>query len=144
MKTQAERDQAEGMYVRDGFTMAEIASKLGVSEKTVWNWSQEAGSPWAEKRDAFLAAKKSFHEEQYLLARKVMKSLREDIEGGIEPSQTRVLLFKNLMMTIPKTKEYEDAAAQVLSDEQKSAKKAGGVSSDAIRKIEEEVFGLRR
>jgi hypothetical protein len=48
------------------------------------------------------------------------------------------------MMTIPKTKEYEDAAALVLSDEQKSAKKAGGVSPDAIRKIEEEVFGLRR
>ena len=143
MKTQAERDQAENMYVRDGFTLAEIAIKLNVSEKTVWNWSQEPTTPWADKRAAFIAAKKSFHEEQYLLARKVMKSIREDIEGGIEPSQTRVLLFKNLMMTIPKTKEYEESAAQATMDEQKEAKKSG-VSAEAISQIEEQVFGLRR
>lgn len=144
MKTQAERDQAENMYVRDGFTMAEIGVKLGVSEKSVWNWSKESATPWDEKRASFLAAKKSFHEEQYLLARKVMKSIREDIEGGIEPSQTRVSLLKNLIASIPKTKEIEDQFASDMSEEQKIAKKGNGISSDAIRKIEEDVFGLRR
>lgn len=42
------RQRAEELYIIDGLTLEEVASEVGVSERTIANWSSEAG--WKEKQ----------------------------------------------------------------------------------------------
>lgn len=140
MKSQATRELAEKMYVQEQRTYAEISTILEVSEKTLWTWGN-AGS-WVEKREALIRSKKALHEELYNLVRKLAKSIKEDIEGNVEPSKTRADLFKNLMSSIKTSKEYEDAMQQAAEDEERENRE--GLTQDTFDRIEREIFGRRK
>jgi regulator of replication initiation timing len=139
MKSQATRELAEKMYVQEQRTYAEISTVLEVSEKTLWTWGKDGN--WNDKREALLRSKKALHEELYNLVRKLAKSIKENIEGGIEPSKTRADLFKNLMSSIKTSKEYEDAMKQAEEDEERENRE--GLTQDTFDRIEREIFGRR-
>jgi uncharacterized protein YjcR len=142
MIAQAQRDLARKLYIEDGWTYAQIAATLGCTEKTVWEWGKPGAGSWEEKRSAFVEAHGAMHAELYTLARKVMESIRRDIEEDREPNPTRVTLLKNLQSAMPKTKEYEEQMAQTAAEESKI--KSGGLSPDKIAEIQEKVFGIKQ
>lgn len=140
MKSQATRELAEKMYVQEQRTYAEISTVLEVSEKTLWTWGKDGN--WNDKREALLRSKKALHEELYNLVRKLAKSIKEDIEGGTEPSKTRADLFKNLMQGIRTSKAYEDDM-QATAEEQ-DRQNRDGLTQDTFDRIEREIFGRRK
>jgi len=45
------RQRAEELYIIDGLTLEEVAKEVGVSERTIANWSSEEG--WREKQKEY-------------------------------------------------------------------------------------------
>ena len=98
---------AERFYVIEQMTMVEIAQLLNVHEKTIQNWKDEFN--WDEKRNQFIQTKKSFHEEMYNFARKLMNTIEYDIDSGNKVEQGRLYTFAKMLPFITKIKEYEDS-----------------------------------
>ena len=94
---------AERFYVIEQMTMVEIAQLLNVHEKTIQNWKDEFN--WDEKRNQFIQTKKSFHEEMYNFARKLMNTIEYDIDSGNKVEQGRLYTFAKMLPFITKIKE---------------------------------------
>ena len=127
--------EAENLYINEHMTLKDIASKLNVSEKTVRAWKKQGG--WETKRKKYLKSKTSFHEELYDFSRKLMCSIKEDLENGEKVDSGRLYTFARLLPLITKVKEYEDIAAK---SEEKDTNK--GLTKDIIKMIEREVLNL--
>ena len=128
--------EAERLYVIEQMTINEIASKLRLNEKTVRIWKNMGG--WETKRKKYLKSKLSFHEELYEFSRKLMTSIKDDLEAGEKVDSGRLYTFTRLLPLITKVKEYEDIAAQ--SDEKEQNK---GLTKDLVSLIEAEVLGIK-
>jgi len=127
-------NEAERLYVVEQCTIAEIASRLRLAEKTVRNWKDEGD--WETKRLQYVRSKQSFHEELYEFARKLMQSIKEDMEAGEKVETGRLYTLTRLLPMLVKVKDYEDVAAK------KEADKPSGLTDDVIKLIESEVLGL--
>lgn len=128
-------EEAERCYVVDQMGLAEISSRLKLSEKTVWNWKEEGG--WDTKRRQYLAQKQAFHEELYVFGRKLLASINADMDAGVEVSQGRLYTLGRILPLITKVKDYEEA---VKTKEPKEGK--AQITPDVIKLIEREVLGL--
>jgi len=128
--------EAERLYVVEQCTIAEIASRLSVSEKTVRNWKDEGD--WETKRKQYLQSRQTFHEELYQFARKLMQSIRDDLESGEKVDTGRLYAFTRILPMIMKVKDYEDIRAQ----QEKGQEPSGG--AEDIIKIVNEVLGLEK
>ena len=102
--------EAERMYVIEQLTIAEIASRLRVNEKTIRSW-KEAGD-WDLKRGAYLKTKQSFHEELYEFGRLLLKQIREDMAAGTPVDANRLYTLTRLIPQLVKVKDYEEIAKQ--------------------------------
>jgi len=125
--------EAERFYVVEHMTIDEIASRLQLNFKTILAWKAEGN--WEEKRFQLVRSKQLFHEELYEFARKLMLSIKEDIDN-VDPG--RMYAFTRMLPLITKIKEYEDVAAK---KEQKQESK--GLTEDIVKLIEEEVLGIK-
>lgn len=105
-KKQAYFAEAERLFVVEQMTLAEIASRLNVCERTLITW--KADGDWENRRKQLLAQKQSFHEELYGFARKLMKSISEDMDKGEKPDAGRMYTLSRLLPGLTKVKEYED------------------------------------
>lgn len=129
---------AERLYVIDHCTLGEIASRLGIHEKTVSNWKEEGD--WDNKRRRHLAGKQAFHEELYDFSRKLMQSINADMEAGKEVSPGRFFALTKMLPMLIKTKDYEEIIARKEKEDEK--KGSGGITEDTMRQIEEQL-GIR-
>ena len=129
---------AERLYVIDHCTLGEIASRLGIHEKTVGNWKDEGD--WDNKRRRHLAGKQAFHEELYDFTRKLMRSISNDLDNGNKVDPGRMFAFNNLVGRLKNVKEYEDVMHQKEKEDEK--KGSGGITEETLRIIEEEL-GIR-
>jgi len=128
---------AERMYVIEQRSVDKIASVLDLNFKTVLGWKQEGN--WEEKRFSFLRSKQMFHEELYEFSRKLMISIKDDIEKGEKIDAGRMYTFTRMLPLITKIKEYEDVASKKQESEEKK-----GLTPEILNLIEEEVLGIRR
>ena len=128
--------EAERFYVVEHMTIDEIASRLQLNFKTILAWKAEGN--WEEKRFQLVRSKQLFHEELYEFARKLMLSIKEDIDNGEKVDPGRMYAFTRMLPLITKIKEYEDVAAK---KEQKQESK--GLTEDIVKLIEEEVLGIK-
>lgn len=126
--------EAERLYVHEQNTPAEIAAKLGVSERTVHNWLKEGS--WKEKRSQYLASRRAFHEELYEFARHLMRSIMNDMQGGQKVDTGRLYTLGRILPMILKVKEYED----LRKDLQKEASRTD--LQEVIKLVEEEILGV--
>ena len=126
---------AEHFYVIDQMTIIEIANLLNVHEKSIRNWKEEFG--WDNKRKQFLVGKKSFHEEMYNFARKLMETIEFDIDTGNKVEQGRLYTFAKMLPFITKIKEYEDSNAKQNEETTKD------ITPDFIQMINEEFLGIK-
>ena len=102
---------AKGMYVREQLTYKEIAKRLDLNERTIRNWKNADGD-WDREREAYLASKKSFHEELYDFMREIISSVRADLKAGEKVDQTRLSCVARILPLVLKPKDYEDVAKQ--------------------------------
>lgn len=127
--------EAESLYINKYMSLKDIASRLNLNEKTVRAWKNIG--EWESKRKQFLECKSSFHEELYDFSRKLMCSIKEDLENGEKVDSSRLYTFARLLPLITKVKEYEEIAAK---SEEKDTNK--GLTKDIIKMIEREVLNL--
>jgi len=136
-KKQLYFNEAERLYVVEHCTIAEIASRLRLGEKTVRLWKDEGD--WENKRIKHLKSKEAFHEELYEFARKLMKTIKEDMDNGEKVDPGRMYAFTRLLPLITKVKDYEDVLHKKEKEEGKS-----GLTEDVLKIIEREVLGIER
>ena len=129
-------EEAERRYVVDQMTIAEIASRLRLSEKTVWSWKEEG--QWEKKRRQHLEEKKAFHEELYVFARKLLSSITADMDSGEKVDTGRLYTLGRLIPMLTKTKEYEET----VKGREAAGDKPAQITADVVKLIEREVLGL--
>lgn len=100
-------NDAERLYVVEQCTIAEIASRLGLGEKTVRLWKEEGD--WERKRAQFLKEKQSLAEELFVFARKLARSIMDDWDRGEKVDTGRLYALARILPLILKTKEYEQS-----------------------------------
>lgn len=132
-KKQLYFNEAERLYVVEQSTIAEIASRLRLAEKTVRNWKDEGD--WEKKRLQLLKEKQRFDEELYVFARKLLENIRKDMENDVKVDPGRLYAFTRLLPLITKVKDYEDNVAAREKAEQDATPKA--TTADVMRIIED-------
>ena len=104
-KKQAYFAEAERLYVVEQMTLTEIAARLKLCERTVRTWKDEGS--WETRRAQFMASKESFHTELYDFARKLMRTIRDDIDAKEKVDAGRLYTFARLLPLLTKIKEYQ-------------------------------------
>jgi hypothetical protein len=140
MKSQAQRELAEKMYVQEGRTYKEIGIILDVTEKTVWSWGRPETGNWEAKRANFLKSKMESYQEQYKMLVSVCRQINTTLDANAIPHQNLITLYNNLTAGIKKTKDFEDGMKKAELDEGKKGNKT--ISQETIKNIEENIFGL--
>lgn len=125
-------NEAERLYVIEQCTLAEIASRLRLAEKTVRTWKDEGD--WETKRLAHLKGKQAFHQELFELVRKLGENIKTDVEDGIEVPAGRWYAFTRLLPLVTKAKDYEDTVTRKASEETKQT-----LTEDVLKIIEKEL-----
>ena len=103
-------NEAERLYVVEQCTIAEIASRLNLGEKTVRLWKEEGD--WDRKRKQFLSERQSLAEELFVFARKLARSIMDDWDKGEKVDPGRLYALARLLPLILKVKDYESIAAE--------------------------------
>lgn len=104
-KEQLHGMEAERLYVIEQCTMEAIAGRLGVSARTVQNWKTKGD--WDAKRRAYLASRKSFHEELYGFGKDLLAKIREDMAEGKDIPTGQLYALLRLLPNLIKVKDYE-------------------------------------
>ena len=131
------KEQAKILFIKGHMTQEELARKLNISERTIRRWKQAGG--WKQLRDDFRQNNISFHQELYLFAKKLILSIRKDIEKGIKIDTGRLFAISKLLPLIKLVKEYEDSVAK---SKAANAVKNTNISSKTIKQIQGEILGL--
>ena len=131
------KEQAKILFIKGYMTQEELARKLNISERTIRRWKQAGG--WKQLRDDFRQNNISFHQELYLFAKKLILSIRKDIEKGIKIDTGRLFAISKLLPLIKLVKEYEDSVAK---SKAANAVKNANISSKTIKQIQGDILGL--
>jgi hypothetical protein len=124
--------EAERLYVSEQLTLAEIASRLNLAEKTVRTWKDEGD--WENKRAQFRKEKQRFDEELYQFARKLLSNIMADMEAGTKVDTGRLYTLTKLLPQLTKVKEYEESAKKKETTGDKA-----GLKEDVLKIIEDEL-----
>jgi uncharacterized protein YjcR len=128
--------EAERLYVIEQMTFSEIASRLKLNEKTLSSW--KSMGDWETKRKKYIQSKLSFHEELYEFSRKLMESIKSDIDRQEKVDPGRLYALARILPLITKVKDYEDV---ITKSEEKEQNK--GLTKDLVSLIEAEVLGIK-
>ena len=98
--------QAKDMYIKKSLTFKEIASRLGVNERTVRNWRDKDGH-WDRDRQAYIDSRTSFHEDLYDFCHEIMGYIRTEFQERRKIDPSIMKSFKDILPYILKPKDYE-------------------------------------
>lgn len=100
--------EAERLYVIEQCPLEEIAGRLAVSVRTIQNWKGKGG--WDAKRRAYLASRRSFHEELYEFGKDLLGKIRADMAEGKDTPTGQLYALLRLLPNLVKVKDYEAVA----------------------------------
>lgn len=126
---------AERFYVIDRMTEKEVASQVGVNERTVRRWKKKFD--WETKKNQYYQTTSLFHKEMYNFARKLMTSIEYDLDNGNEVNSSRMYTFTKMLPLIVKIKDYEDNIKKGAKES-----KQQGITPDFVKLIETEILGM--
>lgn len=138
MKKQLLAESAAQLYIEKFMTLETIAKQLKVSERTLCRWKTEGN--WEEKRVEYVKSKTTFHEDLYSFGKSLLDSIMTDMENGEKVDSSRLYTVTKIMNMIKNIKTYEDKVTGEKS--MPDATKSEGLSSEAIREIEENILGI--
>ena len=87
-------DIAEKMYVEQFITEAEIAHRIGVSDRTIRRW--KVLGDWGIKRDGFLKANTISKDAMYVLAKRMIDDFLYETNNNLFVDPSRINIFINL------------------------------------------------
>ena len=95
MKKDKYYEIAEKMYTEQFITVAGIAKRLGVNERTIKRWKKDGD--WSAKRKGFIEHFSISKEDTFIQAKFMLQSFNVDLQNNhnIEPS--RIYKFTNLL-----------------------------------------------
>lgn len=133
--------EAERLYVQEQLGQAEIAQRLGIAERTVRYWATEG--KWGDRREKFAEVTSKTSEKLYHLIQTLTDKAVEKCQAGEEPSQSQLYFIGKMAPLLLKLQSYEEKSSPV-SDQEPEGEKPKQLSDGTIRRIEEEILGIRR
>lgn len=126
-------------FVERQMSVAGIAKKLNISEKTIHTWKKDGN--WEEKRTKFLKAQYSTNQTLYeLLGLMATKAVDDYKAEGIIPDQKTLYFIMNMSDKLYKLKKFEEETVlekieevNTATSEQTEDKKA--VSDEILQKV---------
>jgi len=119
---------AEELYVIQQMTLKDIALRLSLSYKTVYNWSREF--EWETKRSSVTSSGK-LHTDLIETAKVLLRKMQVDIEQGTEVDMERFYALSRLIESAQRSLKYEQQAPEKtktdLSPEEKSKQLASKI-----------------
>ncbi len=131
--------EAERLYVHEQLGFAEIAGRLPVSERSLRTWAEQGD--WQGKRQRYLGAKKSFHEDLYGFGRTLLNNIQADMDAGLPVDAGRLYTLTRLIPLLMKTKDYEAVVQAEQAKSQGSSAAAQSIPDTIMRLIEEKLGG---
>ncbi len=133
--------EAERLYVQEQLGQAEIALRLGIAERTVRYWATEG--MWGDRREKFAEVTSKTSEKLYHLIQTLTDKAVEKCEAGEEPSQSQLYFIGKMAPLLLKLQSYEKEVDPP-DDKDQPIEKPKQLSEGTIRRIEEEILGIRR
>ena len=112
--------EAERLYVQERLGQADIAERLGVSERTIRTWSTEGN--WNSRRGAFAEVTGKTHEKLYKLIDALTDKAIESANKGEEPSQSQLYFIGKMAPLLLKLQNYEETSVPAKAEEADKAK----------------------
>lgn len=107
-------------YVECQMSVAQIAKRLNVSEKTLHTWKKE--NDWQDKRNRFLKSMYSTNQSLYELLHLVSQKAIDDYKtDGTMPDQKTLYFIMGMTDRLPKLKMYEKQEIQEKVEELNSS-----------------------
>ena len=131
-------------FVECQMSIAEIARRLNVSEKTIHNWKKEG--EWDKKREFFLKSQYSTNQTLYELVHLVAKKALDDFKTeGAYPDQKTLYFLMNMADKLDKLKNYEDklSCEKIAEAKQINTENADNKNNmeDALKKVFDAIIG---
>lgn len=128
--------EAERLYVIEQCTLAEIAGRLDVSARTLQTWKTKGD--WDTKRRAYLASRRSFHEELYEFGKDLLAKIRQDMANDKDVPTGQLYALLRLLPNLIKVKDYEAVAGPITEEKQDSPEE----TTKNIKDILSTVYGI--
>lgn len=102
---------ASQFYIERSMSIAEIARRLDVSEKTLHTWKKDGD--WDKKKERYLKSKYSTNQNLYELLNLVTDKALEDYkQEGIMPDQKTLYFIMNMAGKLKDLKAFEDSEVE--------------------------------
>lgn len=127
-------NKAYELYSIENLSAEEIAKRLGISRRTVFNWMKKYN--WIKKRVNIEEIKNNFGRDTEELALKMMRKISSDIDAGRKLSQEELYSVMNILEHLPAFKKSMKLPTLINSAKPKT------LTPDMIAKIQREVLGM--
>lgn len=105
---------AENLYVVHQRTLKDIAINLGLSYKTVYNWSKEGD--WETKRASACSSTGNAHGDLMEMAKGMLRQMQIDQQAGKEIDLDRFYALSKMIESASKSLKYEKEAPAETKD----------------------------
>lgn len=105
MKKDKYYEIAEKMYTEQFITVAGIAKRLGVNERTIKRWKKDGN--WTEKRYQYLYKHTNSKDDIYVFCKTMLANFNSELQNGNKIDTSRLNVFLNLVEELVK-KEQKD------------------------------------
>jgi predicted DNA-binding protein YlxM (UPF0122 family) len=126
--------QAYELYSIENHSAEEIAERLGISRRTVFNWMKKYN--WVKKRINIEEIKNNFGRDTEELALKMMRKISSDIDAGRKLSQEELYSVMNILEHLPTFKKSMKLPTIINSDKPKT------LTPDMVAKIQQDILGI--
>ena len=127
-------NKAYELYSIENLSAEEIAKRLGISRRTVFNWMKKYN--WVKKRINIEEIKNNFGRDTEELALKMMKKISSDIDAGRKLSQEELYSVMNILEHLPALKKSMKLPTLINSDKPKT------LTPDMVAKIQKDILGI--
>lgn len=127
-------NKAYELYSIENLSAEDIAERLGISRRTVFNWMKRYN--WVKKRINIEEIKNNFGMDTEELALKMMKKISSDIDAGRKLSQEELYSVMNILEYLPALKKSMKLPPLINPAKPKT------LTSDMVAKIQRDILGI--
>lgn len=129
--------QAQKLYEIENLNAQEIADRIGVSRRTVFNWISRFN--WRKHKIDLKEIQRTFSIELQDMVVKMMNKVSNDIDSGRKLSTEELYTIANIAQHLDKI-EKQNSKPKILPEPIQNTPK--GLTEDAIRQIRHDILGL--
>ena len=127
-------NKAYELYSIENLSAEEIAKRLGISRRTVFNWMKKYN--WVKKRINIEEIKNNFRRDTQELAIKMMKKISSDIDAGRKLSQEELYSVMNILEHLPALRKSMKLMTLINPEKPKT------LTPEIINRFKKDILGL--